>query len=306
MKGIRLDGISVRFGRVQALSKVDLEMAPGQITMLVGPNGAGKSTLMRVLLGLVRPQEGRILVDGEPRRIDNQIKARVGYLPEAVAFSENLTGRQVLRFFALARGVSRKRVREVIERIGLTDAERRAVRGYSRGMRQRLGLGAAILSEPEILILDEPTLGLDQEGLSVLWGVLDRWREAGRMVLLAAHDMALLERRVDKMCVLRAGRVVSVGSPEELRQTADLPHRVHMVLAEHANGDARALVEALERWGRGSVERHGQELDVTCGQDALLELMDVRGQFRDTVVRLRVEEPSLEVVYERLLEEKEG
>ena len=163
--------------------------------------------MMRVLLGLVRPQGGSVTADGRATRVDNRFKAALSYLPEAVAFHENLTGLDVVRFFARARGVSAKRAEQALERVGLAHARRRAVRGYSRGMRQRLGLAAAILPESPLLILDEPTGGLDQEGLSVLWSVLEEWRAAGRMVLLSAHDLALLERRVDRMCVVRSGRV---------------------------------------------------------------------------------------------------
>jgi Cu-processing system ATP-binding protein len=305
MKRVGVQDVTVRFRKLEALSGASVELGGGETVMLVGPNGAGKSTLMKVLLGLVRPSGGSVTADGKPVRMGNAFKSSISYLPEAVAFQENLTGRQVLRFFAWARGVRKSRIDEVLERVGLADASRRAVRGYSRGMRQRLGLAATILPESPLLILDEPTGGLDQEGLSVLWSVLDEWRDKGRMVLLSAHDLALLERRVDRMCVLRSGRVVADDSPDALRRAVQLPHRVRMELAEDANGTADKLMAAMERHGASHVQRQGSRLDAHVAPDALLELVRIPAQYPQTVRGLHVEHPPIDVVYERLLEEKD-
>lgn len=269
--------------------------------MLAGPNGAGKTTLMKVLLGLVRPDAGAFFVDGVPVSIDNVWKRRIGYLPEAVAFSDNLSGRQLLRFFARARGESRTRVDNVLEQVGLGHARRRAVRGYSRGMRQRLGLGVAILARPELLILDEPTAGLDQEGLSVLWRVLEEWRSAGRQVLISTHDLALTERRVDHIHVLRAGRVLVHGTAQDLRRKAGLAHRVWLDVAD-SNAEGRRLHEAIASWGKGSVKLDDGQLRVEVSPDELLELMRIQSGFPQAVRGLRVEEPTLDMVYEQLLE----
>jgi len=272
--------------------------------MLAGPNGAGKTTLMKVLLGLVRPDAGVFEVDGVPVSIDNAWKRRIGYLPEAVAFSDNLSGQQLLRFFARARGVDRRRVDCVLEQVGLDHARRRAVRGYSRGMRQRLGLGVAILASPELLILDEPTAGLDQEGLGVLWRILAEWREAGRLVLVSTHDLALTERRVDDICVLRAGRVLVQGTGHDLRRAVDLPHRVWLDVDDH-EPEGRQLREAIAAWGHGRVTTTGQALRVEVSPEELLELMRIQSRFPKAVRGLRVEEPTLDMVYEKLLEAEE-
>ncbi len=288
----------MRLGRVQALDGVDVTLAGGRVTMLAGPNGAGKTTLMKVVLGLVRADAASFAVDGAPIAIDRAWKRRVGYLPEAVAFSDNLSGQQVLGFFARARGVAGQRVDAVLEQVGLAHARRRAVRGYSRGMRQRLGLGVAILASPEFLILDEPTAGLDQEGLSVLWAVLDEWRAAGRLVFVSTHDLALTEGRVDEICLLRAGRVLLQGSAERLRREADLPHRVWFEL-DAAEG--RRFEEAVASWGRGGVERDGHQLRVDVAPGHLLELMRIQGEFPEAIRSLRVEEAAFDRVYETLL-----
>jgi len=305
MKSVVARQVSLAFGALQALDGVDLEIGAGRVSLLVGPNGAGKSTLMKVLLGLVKPDTGSLEIDGRPAPIDNAWKSKIGYLPEAVAFSGNLSGQQVLRFFALARGVAQSRAREVLAQVGLDPARRRRVREYSRGMRQRLGLGVAILSTPELLILDEPTSGLDQKGLEVLWQVLAEWRSAGRLVLVSSHDLALMERRIDDVCILRGGRVVARGSKDALRQRAALPHRVWLEVGGSEERRIGALRAALEKWGRGRVERLPDRIAVEIDAEAILELMEIQGRFADAVRGLRVEAPTLDLVYEALLGTRE-
>ena len=301
MREVQARGVEVRFGSLQVLDDVSVQLGAGRVMMLVGPNGAGKSTLMKVLLGLVRPDHAIFEVDGQRTSIDNEWKRHIGYLPEAVAFSENLSGRQLLRFFARARGVAVGRVDETLERVGLAQAGRRKVRGYSRGMRQRLGLAVAILSTPDLLILDEPTVGLDQEGLSVLWSVIDEWRETGRMVLASSHDLALMERRVDEICVLRAGRVIAHGTTDDLRRIAQLPHRIWLETGEAADARVDLLCQAMRKWGKGKIERHTDRILCELPQDAILELVEIQSGFPGVVVGIRVEEPTLDLVYDQLL-----
>ncbi|MCP4804299.1 MAG: ABC transporter ATP-binding protein [Proteobacteria bacterium] len=230
---LQVENVAVRFGEVRALGGVGVQLGGGEVTVLAGPNGSGKSTLMSVLLGLIKPDEGLVTADGHlvcdpTRRSALWFRERLGYLPEAPAFSETLSGRQVMRFFAAARGLRRREVEPVLERVGLAHAAGRAVRGYSRGMRQRLGLGCAILHKPEFLILDEPTGGLDQQGLAVLWEVLDEWRSSGRLVLLSSHELALVERRAERIVVLVDGKVLAAGTPSELRAQSSLEPEVRM------------------------------------------------------------------------------
>jgi Cu-processing system ATP-binding protein len=301
VSGLQARGVSVRLGRLQVLDDVSLCVEPGSAVMLVGPNGAGKSTFIKVLLGLVRPDFAVFEINGKRVEIDNEWKRRIGYLPEAVAFSENLTGVQLLRFFASARGARRARVEQVLERVGLAHAGRRAIRGYSRGMRQRLGLGVAILSEPDLLVLDEPTSGLDQEGLSVLWSVIAEWRDAGRMVLASTHDLALMERRMDEICVLRAGRVLAHGTADDLRRSARLPHRIWLEVGEASESRVALLCEAMRKWGKGRIERIDDRILAEVASDETLELVEIQSGFPGVVRGIRVEEPTLDVVYDKLL-----
>jgi Cu-processing system ATP-binding protein len=302
---VQFRDIQVRFGQVTALGGVSLELTPGCSTVLVGPNGAGKSTMMNVLLSLVRPDAGHVLVDGQPYPgLPIKEREKLGYLPEAVAFPDNLSGREVMRFFARARGVPKARAEHVLSEVGLAQAAGRAVRGYSRGMRQRLGLGVAILSEPELLVLDEPTGGLDQQGLTLLWTVLARWKEAGRTVLVTTHDLTLIERRADQLCVMREGLVQACGSPEELRRLVGLPVRVGLELA--GGVAVGSLVAALRAAGLGEplVRPSGPDshrLELAAPSDRLLEVLRLVDRYEPSVRHLRVEEPGLDDVYEHIL-----
>ncbi len=304
--GLSLRDVHVRFGSVMALCGANLSLPPGKVVLLVGPNGAGKTTLMSVLLGLVRPQQAELRLGGRPTRIDRAFKARLGYLPESVAFAEHATGRQVLRFFARARGVPLRRIDEVLERVGLLHAARRPVRGYSRGMRQRLGLAQALLSEPPLLILDEPTGGLDAEGLSVLWDVLETWRNAGHSVLLSSHDLGGMERRVDRLLVLRAGRTVADGSIDALRRQLALPDVLRVRLTVPSpDAERKAFLGALRRAGAASVHHEERALRCEVPPDRLLAVLAAVTARRAMVEELRVEPPSLDALYAAVLAQDE-
>jgi Cu-processing system ATP-binding protein len=225
---ISINDLVVEFGRLRALDRASLSCKSGEITVLAGPNGAGKSTLLNVILGLVSIKAGVVEVDGRQaiqpgRSSPNWLRKELGYLPERVAFSGNLTGRQVMQFFARARKVSFQRAEETLSLIGLSEAACRKVRTYSRGMRQRLGLGVSLLSDPRLLILDEPTGGLDQQGLSILWQVFRDWKADGRTVIVSTHELALIERRADRIHVLEGGRVRASGTASELCERSGLP-----------------------------------------------------------------------------------
>jgi Cu-processing system ATP-binding protein len=304
---LSLEHVSVRFGQVLAADDVSLQVEPGTTNVLVGPNGAGKSTLLGVLLGLVRPSTGKLTVDGvstdlSRRTTPFRVRRRLGYLPESVAFSESLTGRQVLRFFARARGVPGKRVDQALERVGLDKAGRRAVRGYSRGMRQRLGLAIATLADSELLVLDEPTGGLDQQGLSLLWELLDEWRAQGRIALLSSHDLTLIERSSDKIVVMNAGRVLAEGTPVQLRELVDLPVTVRFVLDDAAMASSLAA-RLRESFNPEGIVHQGLDVAAVVRQAQLLPVMRTVNGELPHVVTTRVEEPGLDQVYERLLRE---
>ncbi|MCK6503559.1 ABC transporter ATP-binding protein [Myxococcota bacterium] len=301
---ITLRNVAVGFGPVQALRGVDLDLEPGRVTVLVGPNGAGKSTLMGVLLGLVRADRGTVEVDGASgSALPASARVHLGYLPEAVGFADNVSGRQVTRFFALARGLPRAEAEAALERVGLAAAGGRLVSGYSRGMRQRLGLGIATMGAPRLLVLDEPTGGLDQEGLGALWRLLGQARDRGCTILVTTHDLALIERRADQVVILRQGRVCARGTPRSLREQSALPLRVHVTMDGEA-GRSR-LADRLAPAGLPA-ERQGEDLVVRTPPQGLPAVMAALEGLHGQVRHLRVEEPGLDQVYEHLLAAPDG
>jgi Cu-processing system ATP-binding protein len=303
-----LRDLAVRFGSVQALAGVDLDLEPGQVTVLAGPNGAGKTTCLSVVLGLVQPDEGQVEVDGVPlvrgwTGLPRTFLARVGYLPESVAFAQNLSGGQALRFHGWSRGVGTATQVATLARVGLSHAAHRPVRGYSRGMLQRLGLAVAILHNPELLVLDEPTGGLDQQGLDVLWRVLAERRAAGQATVACTHDLTLIERHADHLVVFSEGRVKASGTPEALRNAVALPVVVALEFKEESAARDWAVETRIVKELRVQID--GARVRTEVPSDRLLPLMEALPTTPGVVQQLRVEEPGLDQVYQALLE-KEG
>ena len=303
MNSIAFHKITKRFGRLCALDSVDICIKPSEVVLVAGPNGSGKSTMINIMLGLYLPDGGEIRIDGSSTSVDNNLKTDMGYLPENVAFSENLSGWTMMSFFARSRGIGKARMKEVMERIGLSHAAKRSISGYSKGMRQRLALGIAILHEPELLILDEPTSGLDQEGLGVLWSVIDEWRSNGRMILISSHDLGILEKRVDIICILRQGSVVAHDAPPALRQKAALPIKVSFSLDPDSDSHTTIVRELAERFHSETIVLDPATLQIEVEPNRLVELMAaVFSQDQQIVQSMQVTEPALEDIYEHLLE----
>ena len=209
---IEISGLTKRFGDVCAVQDLDVTVSPGRVTAFLGPNGAGKTTTMRMLLGLVRPTSGTATVDGVPyARLTHPLR-RVGALLEASDLHPARSGRDHLRVQARAAGIDAHRVDEVLAQVGLTaDAARRAGQ-YSLGMRQRLGLAAALLGDPGVLVLDEPANGLDPEGIRWLRELLRHYAQQGRTVLVSTHLLAEVQQIVDDVVVIARGRLLHAGT----------------------------------------------------------------------------------------------
>jgi ABC-2 type transport system ATP-binding protein len=206
---IEVSGLRKRFGATPALDGMTFTVGPGQVTGFVGPNGAGKSTTMRVILGLDRPDAGTALVGGQPYRTLRRPMTHAGALIDAGALQPGRSGRNHLLWLAHSQGLAARRVDEVIDQVGLRPAARRRAGGYSLGMRQRLGLAAAMLGDPPVLILDEPFNGLDPEGIVWMRGLLRAFAAEGRAVLVASHLMSEVQDTADHVVVVGHGKVVA-------------------------------------------------------------------------------------------------
>jgi ABC-2 type transport system ATP-binding protein len=217
---IEVTGLRKRFGSALALDGMSFAVQPGQVTGFVGPNGAGKSTTMRVILALDAPDEGHALVGGRPYQSLPYPMRYLGSLLDAGALQPSRSGHGHLLWLAYSQGLSAKRVDEVIEQAGLTDVARRRAGGFSLGMRQRLGVAAAMLGDPLILMLDEPFNGLDPEGIVWMRGFLRSLARQGRAVLVSSHLMSELEDTADHLVVVGRGKVVADTSVASLLAAA--------------------------------------------------------------------------------------
>jgi ABC-2 type transport system ATP-binding protein len=216
MTAISVHGLVKRFGRVVAVDDLSFQVQPGTLTGFVGPNGAGKTTTLRMILGLVRPTAGTALIDGVPyARLDRPAR-HVGAVLEASGFHPGRTARDHLRVLAGPSGIPVSRVDEVLSEVDLSGAARRRVGGFSLGMRQRLGLAGALLGDPGLLILDEPTNGLDPAGVHWLRSFLRQRVDRGGTVLVSSHLLAELALSADSVIILKDGRLVTQGPVDQI------------------------------------------------------------------------------------------
>ena len=212
MKSIEIQGLTKRFGDVLAVDNLTFGVEQGTVTGFLGPNGAGKTTTLRMLLGLVTPTEGTATISGQPYHQLADPFRNVGAVLEATNFHPGRRARDHLRVLCVAAGFPLTRVDEVLALVGLADAGDRRVKGFSLGMRQRLGLAAAMLGEPEVLILDEPANGLDPEGVHWLRQFLRSYADQGRTVLVSSHLLAEVAQTVDDVVIIADGRLVTQSS----------------------------------------------------------------------------------------------
>jgi ABC-2 type transport system ATP-binding protein len=216
MAALSVRGLTKHFGRLTAVDDLSFDVQPGSITGFLGPNGSGKTTTLRMLLGLVRPTAGVALVDGLPYSRLDRPAFKVGAALEATGFHPGRTARNHLRILAHPSGIPARRVDEVLDEVGLTAAGHRRVGGFSLGMRQRLMLAGALLGDPAVLVLDEPTNGLDPAGVHWLRQFLRDRVDRGGTVLVSSHLIAELALSADSVVIVKHGRLVAQGSVSEL------------------------------------------------------------------------------------------
>lgn len=219
---IEIDSVTKTYRRRTVIDRVSFTARPGEVTGFVGPNGAGKSTTLRTVLGLSRPTSGTATVLGQPYAELTHPARRVGSLLDPEALPGYLRGVDHLRWYATTAGIDRQRIGRVLERVGLTDAADKRIASYSLGMRQRLGLAVALLGDAEVVIMDEPTNGLDPAGIRWLRELLDQLAEQGKTVLLSSHLLAEVQQLADHVVVISNGSVVADGTLAELAGDDDL------------------------------------------------------------------------------------
>ncbi|HWJ83153.1 MAG TPA: ABC transporter ATP-binding protein [Nocardioides sp.] len=215
-QGISIEGLTKRFGSITAVDDLSFDVPSGRVTGFLGPNGAGKTTTLRMLLGLVAPTSGEALVDGRRYQDLDAPRRTVGAAVEAMAAHPGRRARDHLWVLARTAGAGPERVDEVLEMVGLTEAQHRRVGGFSLGMRQRLGLASALLGDPQYLVLDEPANGLDPAGMAWLRGLLRGLAAEGRTVLVSSHVLSEVAQTADHVVIVNAGRLRYAGPLAEL------------------------------------------------------------------------------------------
>lgn len=291
---ILLTGVRKAFGPLQAVAGVDLRVPRGELFGLIGHNGAGKSTLFRIMLGLTAADAGRVEVAGVavggPQW--REARRRIGYLPEQLALYDNLSGRETLAFFAKLKGAARTQIDSLLDLVGLGHAAERAVRTYSKGMRQRLGLAQALLGEPQVLFLDEPTNGLDPQAIKEFYALLGALSARGTTILITSHILAELQQRVDRLAIMANGKVVAQGSVETLREQLDLPLVVALRGRSEVLEAARAAVGDCAR-----ALALPEALQLQCERGRKMELLARLAPLAGQLADLQILEPTLEDLY---------
>lgn len=289
-------GVHKHFGALRAVDGVDLRVQRGEIFGLIGHNGAGKSTLFKMMLGLVEPTQGDIHIGAVSVRDKafRQTRRRIGYLPEQVVLYDNLDGLETLRFFARLKGVPVQECAATLGRVGLAHAGKRPVREYSKGMRQRLGFAQALLGQPQVLFLDEPTNGLDPQAIRDFYATLRTLSQQGVTVVITSHILAELQERVDRLAIMASGKLQAVGSVAELRAKNDMPLQFVVKVSGQALMEAQLRVLRLP--GVSCVSAPGGlRVGVPRARkvDALAALSSLGAGLSD----LQILEPSLEDVF---------
>jgi ABC-2 type transport system ATP-binding protein len=302
---IETQGLTKRYGKVVAVDNLELRIEAGEVYGLLGPNGSGKTTTILMLLGLTEPSAGNVRVLGlDPAREPLSLKRQVGYLPDSVGFYGEMTAWENLAYIArlngLPRALAKARIEQVLERMGLAEVAQRPVSAFSRGMRQRLGLAEVLLKEPKVVILDEPTLGLDPEAAQEFLQMIRGLKAEGITVLLSSHLLHQVQAICDRVGLFHKGKLVLEGRVEELAQRVlGGAYRIRLE-ATPLEGLAEQL-QALPEVSRVQADAQGLRLEAR---------QDIRPQVARAVLEagaalqsLLLERPSLDEVYARYFQE---
>lgn len=300
---ITLTNVTKRFGSSEAVRNVSFVLSEGETIALVGHNGAGKTTLMKLMLGLLHPTSGIVDMLGDnPAKGAFSGRSKLGYLPENIAFNAALTGLETLTFYARLKRQPVDDVKKHLAQVGLTDAANRRVGTYSKGMRQRLGLAQALLGEPQVLLLDEPTTGLDPALRQTFYAIVQNLRDRGATVLLSSHALTELEEQADRVIIMNRGIKVADGSIDELRRVASLPIRIK-ARSETAGGMAPpAWLPADVEWCWSGDDA----IEINAAQKNKLAILKAALCERNKISDIDIVPPTLDELYAHFLHLQEA
>lgn len=294
-KVISFHNVYKTYANETVLRDINFNVQSGECIVLVGHNGAGKTSLMKLMLGLTRPTSGQVEVLGRNPAFSAAVAQRLalGYLPESVAFYEAMTGREVLMFYARLKGSSISECENLLELVGLGDAAKRRVGTYSKGMRQRLGLAQAMLGNPQLLFLDEPTTGLDPILRQHFYELIDELQKDGATSIISSHSLHEVEARASRFVILKSGVIVTMGSLDELYQQATLPVRLKVSVAE---GQASRVADRM-----GSAVNilyvNNESFHLTCLSSEKMPLIRHISSLGEDVQDMQIMPPRLDELY---------
>lgn len=304
---VETSSLTKHYGSIKAVDGLNLKMNPGEVYGFLGPNGSGKSTTILMLLGMTEPTSGTVSVAGhDPTRDPTAVKRQVGYLPEAVGFYPDLTGRRNLLYTAELNGISKPeaehKVEEVLHMVQLAEAGHRPAGQYSRGMRQRLGLADVLLKEPRLVILDDPTLGLDPAGIQWLLGLIEEMaKQKGIAVFLSSHQLHEVQRICDRVGIMSRGKMVLEGTVNEL--TAAQESGGYEVYLE-VEKSSKPLIKALsEIKSVKNVEANKTKITISGTEDLRHQVSTIVFEQKAGMLELRTSNRSLEEIYLRYFQE---
>jgi len=300
---IETQGLTKRYGDLVAVDRLNLRVKKGEVFGLLGPNGSGKTTTILMLLGLTEPTAGSARVLGfDPVRQPLSVKARVGYLPEQLGFYDDLTARENMIYIAKLNGLRRdeayKRVEQALEQVGLSDVADRPVATFSRGMRQRLGVAEVLLKQPQLIIMDEPTQGLDPEAAHEFLNIIHDLKRRGITVLLSSHLLYQVQRVCDRVGLFHRGRMVLEGTVKELAQRVlGSAYRIRL----RVEGSTPALEKALRKLPGVVRLKHPEAntYELEAKDDIRPEAARAVVEAGGKLLGLDIEEPSLDEIYTR-------
>lgn len=304
---IDIDNVSKSYAGNSVLNNINLQIHSGECIVLIGHNGAGKTTLMKLMLGLTRPSSGQIKVLGDnPAFSANTAQHQsLGYLPESVAFHEAMTGRELLHFYSRLKALPRVECDHLLELVGLESAADRRIGTYSKGMRQRLGLAQAMLGNPQLLFLDEPTTGLDPQLRQQFYELIEQLHQQGTTSVISSHALNEVEARADRFIIMKTGQMIASGSLHELYQQAALPVQFSLQTADNRAAEIATHLTSLKGIVSLNIEQVQQnKIKLSCNTQDKMPLLRQLTTTDSDIIDVNIMPPQLDEIYRYFMQAK--
>lgn len=295
---LEVNNVQKFYGKFPAVKDMTFRINKGEIFALLGHNGAGKSTLIKMILGLVKPSLGKIKIEGLTYDDKNRkIKEKIGYLPERMNFYDNLTAWETITFYAKLKNITFDRCEEVLKQVGLGEAKHRRVGAFSKGMQQRLGLAQAIIHKPDLLVLDEPTTGLDPLGIIELKKMIRQWNKEGTTVFFSSHNLNDVEELAQNIGIMHQGELVLEGSLQELQERLNLQAKIEIELSS-------IPIDLEQRLKKINIKEYlikQNKIIIYSASNKKMQLLKSILQAGLNVQDFFLEEPGLNLIYQSLM-----